>query len=144
MGANEDLELVRTISQAKADEDFDTYRKLLADDAVFRMAGVPDELNGTLRGADAIVGEFRRNKGLSHWTTYHEFAGHGFVCVTGKTTVSEFPGGDHVKGSSKGYETDECVVYSVEDGRVTSITAYINWLHALVQAEVIGIDAFIK
>jgi ketosteroid isomerase-like protein len=44
MTAKHNLELVEQLQQATRDQDYDRLGDLLADDAVFRMAGVPQVL----------------------------------------------------------------------------------------------------
>jgi ketosteroid isomerase-like protein len=46
MTAKHNLELVEQLQQATRDQDYDRLGDLLADDAVFRMAGVPQALGG--------------------------------------------------------------------------------------------------
>ena len=65
MGARENLELIEELQQAARDLDFDRYGQLIAEDAVFRAAGVPDALGGVLSGGEAIVEQLRRTAGAS-------------------------------------------------------------------------------
>jgi ketosteroid isomerase-like protein len=144
MGTAENLALVERLTKAKDTQDFETYAAGLAQDAVFMMAGVPEEFGGVLRGRDTIMAEWRRTKGMSHWETSGIFGDERQVCVTGKTTVERMAGTDKVKASERGYATDECVVYWIEDGLVVKITAYINWLSAYIQAGLLDLSTVMQ
>ena len=144
MSAKQTLELVERLTDAKARHDMETYAAGLAEDAVFEMAGVPESMGGVLRGRDAIIREFERTKGMSRWETYDMFGDDSRVCVVGKTTVEHSAGTDTIRPSERGYTTDECVVYWVENGKVVRFKAYINWLHAHVQSGLIDLATLLK
>lgn len=144
MGTVENLELVKRLTKAKETQDFETYAAGLAEHAVFVMAGVPENLGGVLRGRDAIIGEFRRTKGLSHWKTSDMFGDDSHVCVLGTTTVERMEGTETLKTLERGYVTDECVVYWIENGLVVKFMAYINWLSAYIQSGMLDISTVLR
>jgi hypothetical protein len=144
VGTVENLELVERLTKAKETQDFETYAAGLAEHAVFMMAGVPEDLGGVLRGRDAIIDEFRRTRGLSHWKTSDMFGDDNHVCVVGKTTVERMVGTDAIEELERGYVTHECVVYWIEDGLVVKFIAYINWLAAYIQSGKIDISAILR
>ena len=144
MGTAENIELVERLTKAKEMQDFETYAAGLAEHAVFMMAGVPEQLGGALRGRDAIIDEFRRTKGLSHWETFDMFGDDSHVCVVGKTTVERMAGTERIKGLDRGYVTDECVVYWIENGLVVKFMAYINWLSAYIQSGVLDLSTVLR
>lgn len=144
MGTAENIELVERLTKAKEMQDFETYAAGLAEHAVFMMAGVPDELGGILRGRDAIIDEFRRTKGNSHWKTSDMFGDDNHVCVVGKTTVERMAGTEAIKNLERGYVTHECVVYWIEDGLVVKFIAYINWLSAYIQSGALDLSVIMR
>jgi hypothetical protein len=144
VGTAENIELVERLTKAKEMQDFETYAAGLAEHAVFMMAGVPEQLGGALRGRDAIIDEFRRTKGLSHWETFDMFGDDSHVCVVGKTTVERMAGTERIKGLDRGYVTDECVVYWIENGLVVKFMAYINWLSAYIQSGVLDLSTVLR
>lgn len=144
MGTVENIELVKRLTKAKEMQDFDTYAAGLAEHAVFMMAGVPEELGGILRGRDAIIDEFRRTKGNSHWKTSDMFGDDNHVCVVGKTTVRHMAGSESIKELHQGYVTHECVVYWIEDGLVVKFIAYINWLSAYIQSGALDLSTVLR
>ena len=144
MGTAENLELVQRLTKAKEAQDFETYAAGLAEHAVFMMAGVAEELGGILRGRDAIIDEFRRTRGNSHWKTSDMFADDNHVCVVGKTTVERMAGTESIKELDRGYITHECVVYWIEDGLVVKFIAYINWLSAYIQSGKLDLSTILR
>jgi hypothetical protein len=144
MGTTENLELVERLTKAKEAQDFETYAAGLAEHAVFMMAGVPDEMGGFLRGREAIIDEFQRTKGSSHWKTSAMFGDDGHVCVVGKTTVERMAGTAAIAALDRGYITQECVVYYIEDGLVVKFVAYINWLAAYIQSGALDMSTILR
>jgi hypothetical protein len=140
LGTAENLALIERLTKAKEAQDLQAYAAGLAEHAVFMMAGVPEELGGVLRGRDAIIAEFQRTKGMSHWKTSDMFGDDRHVCVVGKTTVERMAGTEMIKASERGYVTHECVVYWIEDGLVVKFIAYINWLSAYIQSGLLDIS----
>ena len=55
MGAKENLDIVAAMHQAARDGDYEKWGSYLADDAVFRAAGVPSSMGGVTTGKQAIV-----------------------------------------------------------------------------------------
>jgi hypothetical protein len=144
MGTAENLELIERLTKAKEMQDFETYEAGLAEHAVFMMAGVPEEMGGVLRGRTAIIDEFRRTRGSSHWKTSDMFGDDSHVCVVGKTTVEHMAGTEAIKALDRGYVTHECVVYWIEDGLVVKFIAYINWLSAYIQSGALELSAILR
>ena len=141
MGAKENLALVERLQEATRQRDFDTYRSLLADDAVFRMAGVPSALGGTTRGADAVAANNRQATGDGTFEVKDMFADDRHVCVIGKITSTSFPGNAFLKGADKSFSTYECVVYRIADGKIQEATNYVNWLDPYVQVGLVDVGA---
>jgi len=144
VGAKENIELVERLTKAKEMQDFETYAAGLAENAVFMMAGVSEELGGVLRGRDAIIDEFQRTRGTSHWKTSDMFGDDSHVCVVGTTTVERMAGNKVIKSLERGYITDECVIYWIEDGLVVKFMAYINWLSAYIQSGALDLSTVLR
>ena len=139
MGAKQNLELIEELQQAVRDGNFERYGQLLADDAVFRMAGVPSQLGGTTTGRTAIVEQFRRTAGAGAFAVKEMFADDHRVCVVGKVTADQFVGNDYLRSADRPYATYECIVYRIADGKVKESTAYINWLDPYVQVGLVDV-----
>ena len=133
MGAKENLELIDQLQQAAREQDFDRYGELLADDAVFRVAGVPAGMGGVLTGRQAVVDQFRRNAGAGSFEVKELFGDDAHVCVVGKVTAQRFPGNQYLRGADRPYATYECIVYGIAGGKVAESTTYTNWLDPYVQ-----------
>jgi ketosteroid isomerase-like protein len=131
MGAKQNLELIEEGQRALRDENYERYGELLADDAVFRMAGVPSGMGGVRTGKQAIVDQFRQAGGT--FEVKKMFGDDDHVCVVGKVTAPRFPGTDYLRGADRPYATYECIVYRIAGGKVAESTAYINWLDPYVQ-----------
>src|SRR5262245_53908149 len=67
MGAKENVELIEQLQRAAGDLDFDRYGELIAEDATFRVAGVPAALGGVLSGREAVVEQLRQTAGVSRF-----------------------------------------------------------------------------
>lgn len=135
MGAKENLEVIERLQDAVRDRDWDSYRMLLADDVVLRMAGVPRALGGVTEGRDAAVATMRQNAETTGGTFEQRdvTADDTHVCVVGKISGSRFPGNTFLRGADKPYSTYECVVYRLDHGRVKESTAYVNWMDVYAQ-----------
>jgi ketosteroid isomerase-like protein len=133
MGAKQNLEVVEELQQAARDRAFDRYGELLADNAVFRMAGVPASMGGVVTGRDAIVDQFRQTAADSSFEIKEMFGDDRHVCVVGKVTAERFSGNEHLRGADRPYTTYECIVYDIANGRVAGSTVYVNWLDPYVQ-----------
>jgi len=144
VGTKENIELIKRLTEAKEKQDFKTYAAGLAEHAVFMMAGVPEEIGGVLRGRDAIIDEFVRTKGTSHWETSAMFGDDGHVCVVGITTVERMAGTKAIKALDRGYTTDECVIYWIEDGLVVKFMAFINWMSAFIQSGAVSLSTVLR
>jgi ketosteroid isomerase-like protein len=131
VGPNENLKLIEQLQQAVRDRDYDGYAELLADDAVFRAAGVPAGMGGVLRGRQAIVDQMRQGGGT--FEIKKMFADDEHVCLVGKVSAEGFPGNQALRGADKPYSTYECIVYRIAGGKVAESTAYLNWLDPYVQ-----------
>jgi ketosteroid isomerase-like protein len=133
MGAKASLELIEELQRASREQDFDRYSDLLADDVVFRMAGVPAALGGVTTGRDAVVAQMRQNTGAGRFEVKQMFGDDDRVCVVGKVSAERFPGNAYLKAKDVPYSTYECIVYRIADGKVAESTAYVNWLDPYVQ-----------
>jgi len=107
MGAKQNLELVEELQQAARDRAFDRYGELLAEDAVFRMAGVPASMGGVVTGRQAIVDQLRGVADDSSFEIKEMFGDDRNVCVVGKVTAERFPGNEHLRGADRPYTTYE-------------------------------------
>lgn len=140
MGAKENLELVEELRQAARDQDFDRYGSFLAEDAVFRMAGVPGSMGGVTKGRQAVVDQFRQMSGGGGTFEVKEtFADDHHVCVVGKLTSSRFPGNQYLRSAERPFSTYECIVYRIADGKVAESTSYVNWLDPYVQTGLVEV-----
>jgi ketosteroid isomerase-like protein len=142
MGAEENLRLIEQLQQAARENDYDRYGELLADEAVFRVAGVPAGMGGLLTGRQAIVDQFRQGAGT--FDVKKMFGDDEHVCVVGKVTAERFPGNQALRGADRPYSTYECIVYRVEDGKVAESTAYLNWLDPYVQVGLVDASALTR
>jgi ketosteroid isomerase-like protein len=144
MGVKENLGLIEQLQEAASDQDFERYGRLLADDATFRAAGVPAELGGVLRGAEAIVEQLRRTAGESSFEVKQMFGDDRNVCVVGKVTAQRFIGSEHLQGADRPYSTYECLVYRIADGKVAESTTYTNWLDPYVQMGLVDLSTLTR
>lgn len=139
MGAKENLELVEELRQAAQDRDFDRYGSLLAEDVVFRMAGVPGALGGVTRGRKAVLDQVREMTSGGHFEIKEMFGDDRHVCVVGKMTAERFPGNQYLRSADRPYSTYQTVIYRIAEGKVTESTSYVNWLDAYVQAGLVDV-----
>jgi ketosteroid isomerase-like protein len=131
MGTKENLKLIDELQQAGRDRNYDRYGELLADDAVFRAAGVPAGMGGVTKGRQAIVDQMRQGGG--RFEIKKMFGDDEHVCVVGKVNAEGFPGNQVLRGADQPYSTYECIVYRVAGGKVAESTVYLNWLDPYVQ-----------
>jgi ketosteroid isomerase-like protein len=143
MGAKENLDIVAAMQQAAAAGDYDTWGSYLADDAVFRAAGVPASMGGVTTGRQAIV-ELVSNGSGGSFDVKDRFADDDHVCVVGKVHATGFSGNDQLKGADKPYTTYQCTVYRLADGKVAESTSYVNWLDPYVQMGLVDPSSFIR
>jgi ketosteroid isomerase-like protein len=143
MGAKENLDIIAAMQQAAANGDYDTWGSYLADDAVFRAAGVPASMGGVTTGKQAIVDLVSRNTGGS-FDVKDRFADDDHVCVIGKVHATGFPGNDYLRGADKPYSTYQCTVYTIADGKVTQSTSYVNWLDPYVQIGLVDPGSLVR
>lgn len=142
MGAKENLQLVEEIRKAAQDRDFERYGSLLAEDAVYRMAGVPGALGGVTKGRQAIVDQFRQlSSTVGRFEVKQTFADDHHVCVVGKMTAERFPGNQYLRSAERPYSTYECIIYRIADGKVAESTSYVNWLDAYVQNGLVDVSS---
>jgi ketosteroid isomerase-like protein len=140
LGANENLTLIEELQQAAEDLDFDRYGQLIAEDAMFRAAGVPAGLGGVLSGRKAIVDQLRQTAGTSRFEVKQMFGDDEHVCLVGKVNAERYLGSQHLRGADMPYSTYECIVYRIANGKVTESTAYINWLDPYVQLGLVDVS----
>jgi ketosteroid isomerase-like protein len=135
MGAKENLAAIEELQQAARDRNWDRYGQLLADDARFRMAGVPQALGGVTHGRDAVVAQMRQNSEATggDFEVRDIFGDDTHVCVIGKVSAARFGGNEFLKAAEQPFATYECVVYRLAQGRVAESTAYVNWLDVYSQ-----------
>jgi len=139
MAAKPNLELIEELVQARRDGDYDRVGAVLADNAVFRMAGVPAALGGVTTGRRAIVDQLRANPGGGNVKIKQMFGDDKNVCVVGKLSADGWPGNEVLRGADRPYSTYECVVYRIAEGKVAESTTYINWLDPYVQVGLIDL-----
>ena len=139
MTAKHNLELVEQLQQATRDQDYDRLGDLLADDAVFRMAGVPQALGGVTTGGQAIVDQFHGNAGRKVQIK-QLFGDDRHVCMVAEVTADGWPGNEVLRGADRPYSSYECVVYRIANGKVAESTTYINWLDPYVQVGLVDMD----
>jgi len=133
MGAKENLDVVEQLQQAVRDRDFDRFGELVAEDAVWRMAGVPAGMGGVTTGREAIVDLVSRGTGGGGFEIKQQFGDDEHVCVVGKMRADRFPGNQYLRSADRPFSTYECVVYRIAGGKVAESTAYVNWLDPYVQ-----------
>ena len=143
MGAKENLDVVAAMHQAARDGDYEKWGSYLADDAVFRAAGVPASMGGVTTGKQAIVELVSANTGGS-FEVKDRFADDDHVCVIGKVNATRFPGNDYLQGADKPYSTYQCTVYTMADGKVAESTSYVNWLDPYVQIGLVDPSSLIR
>ena len=143
MGAQENLDMVAAMQQAHRDGDFAKWGSYLADDAVFRAAGVPASMGGVTTGKQAIVDLVSNGAGGS-FEVKDQFADDDHVCVIGKVHATGFAGNDYLQGADKPYTTYQCTVYRIADGKVAESTSYVNWLDPYVQMGLVDPSSFIR
>jgi ketosteroid isomerase-like protein len=143
MGAKENLDIVAAMHQAAGQGDYATWGSYLADDAVFRAAGVPASMGGVTTGKQAII-DLVSGGPAGNLEVKDRFADDDHVCVIGKVHATQFAGNDHLKGSDKPYTTYQCTVYRMADGKVAESTSYVNWLDPYVQVGLVDPSSFIR
>lgn len=131
MGAKENLKVVEDLQQASRDRDYDRFGALIADDAVFRVAGVPAGMGGVLQGPQAFADQLRQGAGT--FEIKKMFGDDEHVCLVGKVSAERFPGNQFLRAADRPYSTYECLVYRIAGGKVAEATAYLNWLDPFVQ-----------
>jgi ketosteroid isomerase-like protein len=139
MGTKQNLELIEELQQAARDQDFDRYGQLIADDATFRVAGVPAGLGGVVTGRQAIVDQIRQTAGAATFEIKQMFGDDEHVCVVGKVRAERYIGSQYLQGADRPYSTYECIVYRIAKGKVADSTAYINWLDPYVQVGLVDL-----
>jgi ketosteroid isomerase-like protein len=135
------VDLARRLLGAVTDRDERRVAAFYAEDAIFRMAGVPRAFGGVVEGREAIMENFRRQPPASH-DVQVAFGTDRQACVVAKRegtipTTQTFRGSDHP------FATYECMVFRFEDGRVKEQTAYVNWLDAYVQAGLVDLGSLL-
>lgn len=144
MGANESLGVVQRMQEAQRDRDFDAYAELIAEDAVFRMSGVPAGMGGVTTGRQAIVDMISRGPTGGTFEVKQQFADDEHACIVGKITADAFPGNDYLRNADRPYSAYECVVYRIADGKVAESTAFVNWLDPYVQVGLVDPSTLIR
>ena len=144
MGAKENLAIVEQLQRATHERDFAKYAELVADDAVWRMAGVPAGMGGVTAGRQAIVDLVSASAGGGSFEVKQQFADDEHVCVVGKMTADGFAGNEYLRNADRPFSTYECIVYRVADGKVAESTAYVNWLDPYVQVGLVDPSTFIR
>jgi ketosteroid isomerase-like protein len=144
MGAKENLTVIEELQRAMRDRDLDRFGELIADDAVFRMAGVPATMGGVTKGRQAVVDQFREDPGGGSFETRQMFGDDEHVCVVGKVTAQRFPGNQYLRGADRPFATYECIVYRLASGKVAESTAYVNWLDPYVQTGLVDVGTLTR
>ena len=131
-------QIVDRLFRAVAAGDAAAAADLYADDAVFRMAGVPRHFGGVVEGREAIATDIKQRP-PSRLEVRQVFGDGGSVCAvvkrTGPVTRTQT-----FRGTEREFSTYECVVFKVEAGRINEQTTYVNWLDAYVQAGLIDLS----
>lgn len=135
------VDLVKQLLRAVTDRDERRVAGLYAEDAIFRMAGVPRAFGGVVEGRDAIMENFRRQPPASH-DVQVAFGTDTQACVVAKREGT-IPTTQTFQGSDRPFVTYECMVFRFEDGRVKEQTAYVNWLDAYVQAGLVDLGSLL-
>lgn len=142
MGAQENIKVVQELQKAVRDRNEKRYGELLAEDAVFRVAGVPRALGGVTQGRDQILANFRQQSaptGQADMRTV--FADDSHVCAVMKVS-GPFAGNEYFRGSSGNpFTTYQCSVFELEGGRVREQTVYMNFLDVYVQAGLVPLNS---
>jgi ketosteroid isomerase-like protein len=142
MGAKDNLEIVEQFLQAGRERDYGRYGALLADDAIFRVAGVPSGMGGVRSGRQAIVDQFRSGTGT--FETKQMFGDDEHVCLVGKVRAQSWPGNDVLRGAERPYSTYECIVYRIAGGKIAESTVYLNWLDPYVQVGLVDASTLMR
>lgn len=140
------IQVVEKLYRVLHDHDWDELSRMVSDDAVFSMAGLPRELGGVLEGRDAIIpaiAALNQAPGGS-FTIHRMFGNEEDVCVLGEWSVPSFPGTELLRGSDQGFTTAECDVYRIKGGHLVEAVSYVNWLHAYVQMGLIDVAALLS
>lgn len=143
MGAKQNVAVVEQLQEAQRSRDWAAYAALLADDCVFRMAGVPAALGGTTKGKDAVRAFFESGPANTKVDIRQVIADDNNVVVIQKLSASSFPGSEVFKSADSPYSTYECVVYRLANNKVVESTAYVNWADVYVQTGVLDVGAFL-
>ncbi len=141
MGAQENIKIVQELQQAVRDRDETRYSRLLADDAVIRVAGVPRALGGVTQGREQILANFRQQPAPTGQAEIRSiFADDNHVCAVMKVNGS-FGGTQYFRGTGQPFSTYECIVYELQGGRVREQTVYMNFLDVYVQAGLVPLSS---
>ena len=140
MSAAGNIKLMQEMMAAARDRNEDRYLACFADYVVIRAAGVPKALGGVTQGKNQIRENFRNAQPAANPPQVRTiFADEGHVCLEERVS-SNFNGTAFFKGSGKPYTTYQCIVYEIEDNRIKSSTAYINFLDVYVQAGMVDVS----
>ena len=139
MTAKENLALIERHIEAIASRDAEAFASDYAEDAVVRMAGVPDSLGGVLKGRWQIVDDFRRQPPRTI-EIRQMFADDSHVCAMAKVT-SILGGTQFLRGSDHPYSAFECTTYRIAGRRIEEQTTYVNWLDVYVQTGLVELNS---
>lgn len=112
MGAQEDMTILRRGYEAFNAGDMDTFKEILAEDAVWRIGGTGG-LSGEKRGRDAILGYFGELGSRSNGSI--------------KVNVEDLALGDryaigihttHAQRDGKSLDQREILVFTISDGKI--------------------------
>jgi ketosteroid isomerase-like protein len=137
--AKRNLDLIEAHIEAIGSGDSEVFAFHYAEDAVLRMAGVPDSLGGVLKGRWQIVDNFR-NQPQRVLEIRQMFADDSHVCAVAKVT-SVLAGTRFLRGNDQGYTSFECTTYRIADGRIQEETTYVNWLDVYVQTGLVELES---
>jgi ketosteroid isomerase-like protein len=142
MGAKENLAIIVAMEQAAQHGDFEHWVSYIADDAVWRAAGVPSSMGGVVTGKQSIM-ELATANAEDSLEVKDRFADDEHVCVIGKLNA-EWRGNEYLRGAEKPFSTYQCTVYRIVNGKVTESTSYVNWLDAYVQVGLVDPSSFLR
>jgi ketosteroid isomerase-like protein len=117
-------DLVRRGYQAFNEADVDTLLRIFADDATWTTPG-RSGVAGTARGKEAVMAQFGRYGGETNGTFEAQ------LLTVFEADDGRVVGLHHNIGERNGetLDTDCCIVFEVEDGKVTSGTEHFLDLH---------------
>jgi ketosteroid isomerase-like protein len=139
LGAKENVAVVEELQRATRARDWDRYGELIHDSITYKLAGVPLAMGGTIQGKEAMITAARRNAEAGGSFSVREVFGDDTkVCLTGRVSSPRYAGNQTLRGAEASYSTYECIVYTLDNGKITSATSYTNWLDVYTQVGLVS------